>query len=53
MVGVVWWSLFTLADPGQIVFAGSWKATLYGKLPVTYCVHFCVATYGALSNARR
>ena len=26
---------------------------LWWKIPLTYCVPFCVATYGALANARR
>ena len=46
-------SLLTLLNQGDILFAGSWKAALYWKIPVTYCVPFCVATYGALSNAHR
>lgn len=29
------------------------SADLWWKIPLTYCVPFCVATYGALSNARR
>jgi|TARA_B100000678_G_scaffold205973_1_gene173553 uncharacterized membrane protein YiaA len=53
MVALVVGSLLTLLNQGDILFAGSWKAALYWKIPVTYCVPFCVATYGALSNAHR
>ena len=53
IVAVVVGSILTLLNQGDILFAGSWNGTLYWKIPLTYCVPFCVATYGALSNARR
>ena len=53
IVALVVGSLLTLLNQGDILFAGSWKDALYWKIPLTYCVPFCVATYGALSNARR
>jgi hypothetical protein len=53
MVALVVGSLLTLLNQGDVLFAGSWKSTLYWKIPLTYCVPFCVATYGSLSNARR
>ena len=46
-------TILTLLNQGDILFAGSWKGDLYWKVPLTYCVPFCVATYGALSNSRR
>ena len=45
-------SLLTAINQGTIMFAGSWDATLYWKIPLTFCVPFCVATYGALANSR-
>ncbi len=53
MVALVVGSLLTVLNQGDVLFAGSWKSPLYWKIPLTYCVPFCVATYGALSNARR
>ena len=53
IVAFVVGSILTLLNQGDILFAGSWKDPLYWKIPITYCVPFCVATYGALSSARR
>jgi len=53
IVALVVGSLLTLLNQGDILFAGNWNDALYWKIPLTYCVPFCVATYGALSNARR
>ena len=52
-VALVVGTVLTLLNQGDIIFAGDWKAPLYWKVPLTYCVPFCVATYGALSNSRR
>ena len=52
-VAVVVGTILTFLNQGDIIFAGDWKAALYWKIPLTYCVPFCVATYGALSNSRR
>ena len=53
MVALVVGSILTLLNQGDVIFSGSWGSALYWKVPLTYCVPFCVATYGALSNARR
>ena len=53
MVALVVGTILTLLNQGDVIFAGSWGSALYWKVPLTYCVPFCVATYGALSNARR
>ena len=52
VASVVVGTLLTAINQGTILFAGSWDAALYWKIPLTYCVPFCVATYGALSNSR-
>jgi len=52
-VAVVVGTVLTFLNQGDIIFAGDWKSALYWKVPLTYCVPFCVATYGALSNSRR
>ena len=53
IVAVVVGTILTLLNQGDIIFAGSWQGSLYWKVPITYLVPFCVATYGALSNSRR
>ena len=46
-------SIVTLLNQGDDILAGSWPLALYWKVPLTYCVPFLVATWGALANARR
>ena len=53
MVAIVVGTILTVLNQGDILFAGSWNSALYWKVPLTYCVPFCVATYGALTNSRR
>ena len=53
IVALVVGSVLTLLNQGDALFSGSWNSALYWKVPLTYCVPFCVATYGALSNSRR
>ena len=43
----------TLLNQGDTIFSGAWPNALYWKVPLTFGVPFCVATWGALSNARR
>lgn len=52
-VALVVGTALTLLNQGDSLFAGNWANSLYWKIPLTYCVPFCVATYGALSNGRR
>ena len=52
-VAVVVGTILTALNQGDVIFAGDWGSPLYWKVPLTYCVPFCIATYGALSNARR
>jgi hypothetical protein len=37
---------------GNLFLHGSLPAALYWKIPLAYCVPFCVATYGAQVNSR-
>lgn len=53
IVSVVVGTVLTLLNQGDILFAGSWTSPMYWKVPLTYCVPFLVATYGALTNIRR
>jgi hypothetical protein len=43
----------TLLNQGDTLLAGGWNSALYWKVPLTYCVPFVVATYGALSGCRQ
>ena len=52
MVAVVVGTILTLLNQGDTILAGNWKTALYWKIPLTYCVPFCVATFGALTNSR-
>ena len=53
IVAVVVGTILTLLNQGDNLFAGQWNNALYWKIPLTYCVPFLVATYGALTAARR
>ncbi|MCH7713553.1 MAG: nitrate/nitrite transporter NrtS [Chloroflexi bacterium] len=46
-------TLLTLLNQGDILISGHWNNALYWKIPLTYCVPFLVATYGALTSSRR
>ena len=52
-VALVVGTILVLLNHGDTIFAGNWKTALYWKIPVTYLVPFCVATFGALSTGRR
>jgi hypothetical protein len=43
-------TVLTLINQGTTLFAGHFPAPLYWKIPLTYCVPFLVATWGALVN---
>ncbi len=45
-------SVLTAINQGNILVQGNFPAALYWKVPLTYCVPFCVATWGALVNSR-
>ena len=53
MVALVVGTVLTLLNQGDALFSGGWNDALYWKIPLTYCVPFLVATYGALTSARR
>lgn len=35
-------------NQGNVILEGRFPSELYWKIPLTYCVPFCVATFGAL-----
>ena len=52
-VAAVVGTILTILNQGDTIFAADWKNALYWKIPLTFCVPFCVATYGALASGRR
>jgi hypothetical protein len=52
-VALVVGTLLTILNQGDTLFAGQWKSALYWKIPLTFCVPFLVATFGAMTNVRR
>ena len=46
-------SILTSINQGTLVFRGEFPWALAWKVPLTYSVPFCVATWGALTNSRR
>ena len=52
MASLVVGAILTAINQGTVLFAGFWDDALYWKIPLTFCVPFCVATYGALVNSR-
>ena len=46
-------SILVALNQGDILFLGHWANELSWKMPLTYLTPFLVATWGALSNARR
>ena len=53
IVALVVGTILTLLNQGDILLAGDWVGAMYWKVPLTYCVPFLVASYGALTNSRR
>jgi hypothetical protein len=45
-------TVLTAINQGNVILRGDFPHDLYWKLPLTYCVPFLVATWGALVNTR-
>ena len=45
-------TILTAINQGNLMLDGRFPASLYWKIPLTYSVPFCVATWGALINSR-
>lgn len=52
IASVVVGTVLTALNQGDAIVSGQLTAALAWKIPLTYCVPFLVATYGALSNSR-
>jgi len=53
IVAAIVGSILTAINQGNVILAGDFPASLYWKIPLTYVVPYCVATTGAILNARR
>ena len=45
-------TVLILLNQGDFIFAGNFYKGLIWKVPLTYLVPFCVATWGAVTNAK-
>jgi hypothetical protein len=45
-------TILTAINQGNVIAQGNAASSLIWKIPLTYCVPFCVATWGALINSR-
>jgi hypothetical protein len=45
-------TLLVAINQGTVLLNGEFPASLYWKIPLTYAVPFCVASWGALINSR-
>lgn len=52
IASVVVGTALTALNQGDAILSGQVAGALAWKIPLTYCIPFLVATYGALSNSR-
>ncbi|MXZ92053.1 MAG: hypothetical protein F4W95_02925 [Chloroflexi bacterium] len=52
IASIVVGTALTALNQGDTIISGQIGGDLAWKIPLTYCVPFLVATYGALSNSR-
>ena len=45
-------TVLTAINQGNLILSGNFPTALVWKVPLTYSVPFCVATWGALINSR-
>jgi hypothetical protein len=45
-------TILVAINQGNVLLDGRFPAALWWKIPLTYSVPFCVATWGALINSR-
>jgi hypothetical protein len=51
-IAVIVGTIIVAINQGNVIAGGEFPASLYWKIPLTYCVPFVVATTAALLNAR-
>ncbi len=52
IIALIVGTILTAINQGNIIATGDFPPVLYWKIPLTYCVPFCVAMTGAMLNAR-
>jgi hypothetical protein len=52
VIAIIVGTILTAINQGNIIAQGDLPLILAWKIPLTYCVPFCVATTGAILNAR-
>ena len=45
-------TIITAINQGNVILPGDFPGELYWKIPLSYCLPFLVATWGALINTR-
>ena len=53
LVALIVGTILTAINQGNVILRGDFPVSLYWKIPLTYAVPYCVATTGAILNARR
>ena len=53
IIALIVGTVLTAINQGNIILGGDFPPSLYWKIPLTYSVPYCVATTGAILNARR
>ena len=52
MTSVVVGTILVAINQGDLLLHGAWATALWWKMPLTYAVPFCVATWGYFVNNR-
>ena len=52
LTAIVVGTVLVAINQGTVLAAGDFPASLWWKIPLTYAVPFCVASWGGLINAR-
>ena len=52
MTALVVGSILVAINQGDLLLHGTWPVSLEWKIPLTYAVPFCVATWGYFVNNR-
>jgi hypothetical protein len=53
VVALIVGTILTAINQGNVILRGDFPISLYWKIPLTYVVPYCVASTGAMLNARR
>ena len=53
IIAIIVGTVLTAINQGNLLVQGHFPAALYWKIPLTYAVPYCVATTGAILNARQ